>query len=115
MTQVKIGGNSYPAIINGNLANKDWDGRATFCITVAMTYAQAAEIFTDSVAWSIVFDGVNPETGEPIHEEYDRSEYLLAGDITDHRDGTVSVLMGKLTDMEEVLLLLYGDDDKEAE
>lgn len=35
-----------------------------------------------------------------VVNEYDNSEYSLAGDITDHRDGTVSIKMGKPTEAE---------------
>jgi hypothetical protein len=38
-------------------------------------------------------------------EEYDNSEYNIAGEITDHRDGTVTVKMGKFT-AEEILARL---------
>ena len=33
-------------------------------------------------------------------EEYNNSDYCIAGDIIDHRDGTLSVKMGKPTDVE---------------
>ena len=32
----------------------------------------------------------------------------MAGDITDHRDGTITVKMGRLTALEETLELIYG-------
>lgn len=41
---------------------------------------------------------------------YDNSDYCVAGDITDHRDGTVTVKMGRLTALEETLELIYGGD-----
>jgi hypothetical protein len=64
-----------------------------------MDYATANELFVDGVEWSIVDDE---------NTEYDNSDYCLAGDITDHRDGTLSVKMGKMTDLEEVLEAMYG-------
>ena len=33
----------------------------------------------------------------PRVEEYDNSDCCLAGDVTDHRDGTITVKMGKPT------------------
>ncbi len=33
-------------------------------------------------------------------EDYDQSEYCFAGPITDHRDGTFSVIVGKKTPFE---------------
>lgn len=41
-------------------------------------------------------------------EEYDHSDFCFAGDITDHRDGTLSVKMGKKTDLEEAYEMLFG-------
>ena len=39
------------------------------------------------------------ETEEVVTEE-DMSEYSLAGQITDYRDGTISIKMGKPTEAE---------------
>ena len=36
----------------------------------------------------------------------------LAADVTDHRDGTCSIKMGKLTELEETLALLLGGEGK---
>jgi hypothetical protein len=44
-----------------------------------------------------------------IHEiEFDNSEYNIAGDLTDHRDGTITAKMGKLTDLEEAYEIMLG-------
>ena len=49
--------------------------------------------------------GVWIQTGTEIQEtEWDNSEFNLAGDLTDHRDGTMTVKMGKFT-TEEMLLM----------
>ena len=49
------------------------------------------------------------QDGTEIQEtEWDNSEYNLAGDITDHRDGTITVKMGKLTDLEEAYEIMLG-------
>ena len=68
-----------------------------------MDYATAMDTFADDVPWSILYQGpdyYDPETKEtvtPPVEEYDNSDYCLLGDITVHRDGTVTVKMGKPT------------------
>ena len=55
------------------------------------------------------YDENNTQTGTKIQEaEWDNSEFCLAGDITDHRDGTITVKMGKLTDLEEAYELMLG-------
>lgn len=107
-TSIKIGGNTYPAIINGCKGDKRWDGRDTKTITLEMTHEQATTLFVDDEAWSILLVPDEDPDAEP--EEYDNSDYCVAGDIIDHRDGTISVVMGRETDLEEAYELLYGGE-----
>lgn len=51
------------------------------------SYAELSELFVDNAAFSLRHDG----------QDYDQSEYCLAGPITDHRDGSFSVIVGKKT------------------
>lgn len=125
MTYIKIGTTEYPAKVTGRMEDRDWDGRHTKEITLEMTYAQAAALFTDGVGWSVVVrDTISvPQTGEdgtllleedgsPVIEEqenveeYDNSDFTMAGPITDNRDGTVRVKMGAHTQQELALSLL---------
>ena len=71
-----------------------------------MEHAAAAQLFTDGLAWSIVQREPMPvygEDGKPTGEtteavqEWDNSEYTVAGQIIDHRDGTVTAKMGTKT------------------
>lgn len=106
MTYIKINETLYPATINGNIKDRAWSDRESKTITLEMTHAEAAALFVDGLAWIIVMD---VEQGQ---EEYDNSEYSVAGSITDNRDGTVSVKMGKPTDGEmlnELLEVLNND------
>lgn len=112
MTHVSIGGNTYAAIVDGCIANARWDGRDTKTVTLVMDHATAAEIFVDGAEWKTICEYDDPETGEHVIEECDCSEYCIAGDIIDHRDGTVSVVMGKETALEQALELLYGGDEE---
>lgn len=109
----------YPAVITGRMSDKEWDNRETKAITLEMDYATANKLFIDSVIWSIVMehpveikeidDEGNTTTKTIIEtEEFDNSEYSLAGDITDHRDGTLTVKMGKLTDLEQAYEIMLG-------
>ena len=43
--------------------------------------------------------------------EFDNSEFCIAGDLTDHRDGTITAKMGKLTDLEEAYEIMFGGDE----
>ena len=103
MTYIKIGNMVYPATIDGFNPDRFWDKRDSKAITLEMTHADAAALFVDGLAWSIVMDvDQDQEDGSvvTVQEEYDNSDYSIAGDITDHRDGTLSVKMGRPTQLE---------------
>lgn len=108
-TSVIIHEVEYPAEISGVLQNPKWDRRDTKAITLKMTHAQAVSLFVDGLAWGIkqintypVFDEQGQPTGETKTETqtFDNSDYSVAGSITDNRDGTVTVMMGKHTELE---------------
>lgn len=120
MTYIKINETLYPATVSGRVQDNDWDNRESKSITLEMDYETANKLFIDGVAWSIVQHSEIPvyekgANGEPIHTgtemqetEWDNSEYSLAGDLTDHRDGTITVKMGKLTDLEQAYEIMLG-------
>lgn len=116
MTYIKINETLYPAHIVGKVADTAWDNRASKSITLEMDYETAAATFVDGLKWSIVqqteepvFDENGEQTGTETHEtEFDNSDYNLAGDITDHRDGTITVKMGSLTPLEEAYEIMLG-------
>lgn len=107
---ILINGTEYPAKkIDATNKNSLWDGRDTAAITLLMTHDQALGLFVDGLAWSIVQRNVWPvynnqghPTGETTTETqtFDNSDYSVAGSITDNRDGTVTVMMGKPTETE---------------
>lgn len=117
MTYIKINSTLYPATISGRVADKEWDNRASKAITLEMDYAAAIGLFVDGLAWSIVQRNEVPiyqadengkavldehgnpvQTGTEIQEsEWDNSDYDVAGAITDHRNGTITAKMGKIT------------------
>ena len=124
---VKVGDKKYPASITGRIHDSEWDERSTKEITIETTYEDALTTFVDNVTWSILqeveqFVEKRDENGEPIVseegepimtteivlEEFDNSDYNIAGDITDHRDGRITIKMGKLTELEEAYELMFG-------
>lgn len=114
MTYIKINHNLYPAEINGVLTDRAWGGRDSKAITLEMDYASALDLFVDDLDWSIVHQGEaftdeNGETITPEAEIYDNSDYCVAGPITDNRDGTVTVKMGKPTDAELLAIIMGGN------
>lgn len=113
MIYIKINETLYPATVSGRVADKDWDNRASKSITLEMDYATASTIFVDGLAWSIVqSEEIETENGvETTETEFDNSEYNIAGDITDHRDGRITAKMGKLTDLEEAYEIMLGGDE----
>lgn len=107
MIYLKANQTEYPAYISGRLIDRDWDGRASKSITLTMTHAAAAQLFTDGLVWSIVqrdtvpvCDAEGNPTGETTEQvqEWDNSDYCVAGPITDNRDGTITAKMGRKTD-----------------
>ena len=129
MTYVSIAGKQYPATITGRLNDKDWDGRESKSIKLEMSHDEAVEIWSEGAIWSILSEErvMKPkvdeegnelfdENGEVIMvetdelEKFDNSEYSMAGDIIDHRDGYITVKMGKLTELESALEMFLGGD-----
>lgn len=111
MTYVKINGATYPAAINGKHIDREWNDRESKTITIEMAYADAIALFVDGLAWSILMDvEKEQEDGSivTVQEEYDNSDYSMAGSITDNRDGTLAVKMGKPTKIETLESQITG-------
>lgn len=125
MNYVKINETLYPATVNGKNVDTDWNYRRSKAITLEMDYATASYLFVTGLAWSIVMVTTRQtarvdEAGEPVldeageaimdteevTEEYDNSDYYLAGAIIDNRDGTITAKMGKPTDGEMLAELM---------
>lgn len=116
MIYVSVNDQRYPATITGRVRDTSWNDRESKTITVDMTYEEAKTIFVEDVKWSIVetyemehieydADG-NPNTVTTVEENvYDNNDFSMAGDITDHRNGSVSVKMGKPTAAELLALI----------
>lgn len=107
---IKVNGQEYPAKVIYLYKDRNWDMRETQTLYLTMTHDEAAALLPSSTPWSIVqrdmVDKLNENDGNPTGEteevvnEWDNSEYSLSGAITDHRDGTVSIKMGKPTEAE---------------
>ena len=111
MTYVKINGTTYPAVINGKHIDREWNDRESKTITIEMAYADAIALFVNGLVWSILMDvEQEQEDGSivTVQEEYDNREYSMAGSITDNRDGTLSVKMGKPTQIETLESQITG-------
>lgn len=102
-TNVIVNGNSYEAEIYGKKRDGEWENRESKSLKMKMSFEDAMNDFSDNVPWSILYQGpdyFDPETQKtvtPPVEEYDNSDFSILGDIIVHRDGTVTVKMGKPT------------------
>lgn len=124
MTYIKVNNTLYPATIDGKIADYEWNRRDTKSITLTMTYSEVLALLPDNTPWSIVQKDVvqkydengkllvdadgNPVT-EEIITEFDNSEYTMSGVIRDNRNGTVTIKMGKLTEIESILSELESE------
>lgn len=108
-TYIKVNNTEYPATITGILKDREWNEREVKNIRLTMTATDAAALLPDNTPWSIVqrdtvpkYDSDGKPTGETeeVVNEWDNSAYSLSGAITDHRDSTVSIKMGKPTETE---------------
>lgn len=106
---LKVNGQEHPAKFISKYQDLNWDKRETQTIYLTMSHDEVVALLPSGTPWSIVqretvdvLDEQGKPTGETkeVVHEYDNSEYSLAGDITDHRDGTVSIKMGKPTKVE---------------
>jgi hypothetical protein len=83
-------------------------GRPTCTVTIKGSAAEIAALLPNNAPWSLieredVLDESGMPTGQTVDHERDMSEYSLSGDITDHRNGTVSIKMGKPTEAESAV------------
>lgn len=91
-----------------NGANQDY-----LRITLSATYADVLAYFVDNATYAIRQFDIG-ETGEELetYTDFDWSEYSVAKDIVDHRDGRVTVYMAKPNEQEQVaeaLKIIYGE------
>ena len=113
--QIKINSKLYDATIEGRMPDLSWDNRDSKTITMVGGYSDASALFSDGTKWSIVqtstvpvldADGNDTGTTKERIDEWDNSDYSILGDITTHKDGTVSIKMGKQTDTERLAAAL---------
>ena len=106
---IKVNNTEYPAAVSGVYNDRTWNGRDTKTITLTMEYTTASQLFVDGLSWSIVqrdtvpvYDKDGKPTGETEEQvqEWDNSDYNVAGSITDNRNGTCTCKMGKKTQLE---------------
>lgn len=85
-------------------------GRAWRRIDIVGTVEEAKAVFVNDAKYAQVWDSITTEVDEVgnevetiVEESRDLSEWCIAGEIIDRRDGTVCVLMGKPTEIEAMV------------
>lgn len=94
--KLKINEKEFP-LLSARAATENMNNhrRDVISLTITATYSDAAAEFTDGAAFVIVDDSVTPA------EENSYTDHTMAGAITDNRDGTVTVKMGKANTAEQ--------------
>lgn len=95
---IRVNGQEYTAKYERRPNDPKWNGRDSVSLTLEMSYAEAIDVFVDDAIWTRVeqqttYDDEGKATVDMI--ETDMSAYAMAGPVTDNRDGTVTVKMGK--------------------
>lgn len=91
------------AVVSPLKTGRDWRQ-----IAVVGTVDAVKTAFIDNAsyyqAWDSIETVIDPETEEEttqtVEHTRDLSEWSVAGEVVDHRDGTCTVLMGKPTEVE---------------
>lgn len=93
MTYIKIGDKKIEAKVDTRHGDTAWDGRDSKAITIKMDFEEAMAMFHDGVKWSVVTEYTD-DFGVLTESETEMSEYIIAGAVTDHRNGNVTAKMG---------------------
>ena len=106
-TYLKANNTETPCEAAEHYRDSAW-GRPTCTVTIKASAAEIAALLPNNAPWSLIeredaLDESGAPTGQTVDHERDMSEYSLSGDITDHRDGTVSIKMGKPTEVESAV------------
>ena len=93
---VKIKNTEYPVTVSISYQDVKWGNRQSATIYFNESYDVVKALLTNNTEWFAI------EKRADVEEEIDMSDYCIAGDITDHRDGRVSIKMGRKTDEEQL-------------
>ena len=97
-----------PDTAKGPIFSRKADGREWKIITIKATYEEAIAAFVDNVQLFYDWESQGENGTETIR--LDLTEYTVAGDVVDTRDGNISIFMGKPTELEKAELMLEAAD-----
>lgn len=104
MQYAVIEGKEIPVYVRLWRADPEWNRRESAELRMELSHGEADALFRDNVSWSL--KTVPEKTEETLTQKMD--DYSVAGSITDLRNGTLIVKMGKPT-AEELLAVLQGE------
>lgn len=109
VSKIEINNEIYEVnnIIN-TLSDYNWDNREVIQIEMNISVEKAKELFKGNMTWYRIDPSYSDPQGEEIPRKTDLSDYCIIGDIIDHRDGTITIKMGKQTEFERLLKLAFG-------
>ena len=109
MTYIKIGERKIPAEIEIRREDVAMDNRETRAIKIAdMSFAEAKELFINGLEWSVINEYTDEE-GNFQSTETAMADFIIAGPLTDNRNGSVVAKMGKFKTEELQEIPLAGE------
>ena len=116
---------NYPVDIEPSIIAKKFYSsginRDSIRLTIEANINDALTTLVNNAVWGIREYDIDPETGNELetYNDYDYSEYCIASDIIDHRNGSLTIYMAKKTEDEiqmeqlqennEALAILLGE------
>lgn len=107
---INIRGRQLEGSVATRRSDPEWGGRESKAVTVALTYAEAVALFESDTPWSITIDAMQ-EDGTTRVTTDDMSDYAISGPITDNRNGTVTIRMGRYREEELLATALAASPD----
>lgn len=112
--KVRVKGKEFPLVLASAAMEvlKEYR-RDVITMTLKASFAEADDAFVDGTTFSIV-ETVEVE-GNPTEVVHDHSDHTVAGPITDLRNGTVTVKMGKTNTAEQDALEAKNEAEKQTQ
>ena len=92
---IKVNGQEYPAEVIYLYKDRSWNDRDVRNVFLNLPYDQVVALMPTGTKWSSIL-----KENDVVVEETDMSEFSIAGQVVDYRNGTVSIKMGKPTETE---------------
>ena len=92
---IRVNGQEYPAEVIYLYKDRNWNDRDVRNVFLNLPYDQVVALMSTGTKWSSIL-----KDDDVVVEETDMSEFSIAGQVVDYRNGTVSIKMGKPTETE---------------